>query len=257
MALRAVPDHPKFAELMAVLNLSKYAALGILEAVWHFTGRYAPQGNIGKYSDQAIEMWVGWDGRPSAMVEALVGCRWLDRDSVHRLLVHDWAQHADKATKNALGRAELPFCTATGVAHIASRRLAHRIFKLGLPHMQAVRRYRLDYIGIEANGLQRLPNVVSFWLRKLLPSFSGISTMDDRFLGGLIYFRCRFLYHSAELGHIFRVHDRVHVADNLPNRRRIGFRRTHLVAPRGPCRIIYGFGSFLRRFDTLLQSSRG
>jgi hypothetical protein len=98
---------------MAALNVPKFGALGILEAVWHFTGRYAPQGNIGKYTDQAIESWVGWNGRPGAMIEELIRCRWIDQDPVHRLLVHDWHQHADKATKNALGRAELSFCTPT------------------------------------------------------------------------------------------------------------------------------------------------
>jgi hypothetical protein len=111
MALRAVPDHPKFAELMATLNLPKFATLGILEGVWHFTGRYAPQGNVGKYSDQAIETWVGWNGPAGAMVQALVKCHWINIDATHRLLVHDWDQHADKATKNALKRANLPFCT--------------------------------------------------------------------------------------------------------------------------------------------------
>jgi hypothetical protein len=111
VALRAVPDHPKFAELMATLNLPKFATLGILEGVWHFTGRYAPQGNVGKYSDQAIESWVGWNGVAGAMVAALIKCCWLDIDATYRLLVHDWDQHADKATKNALKRAKRPFCT--------------------------------------------------------------------------------------------------------------------------------------------------
>ncbi len=55
MALRAVPDHPKFADLKARLGRPKYVALGCLETIWHFTGRFTPQGNLGKYTDQAIE----------------------------------------------------------------------------------------------------------------------------------------------------------------------------------------------------------
>jgi hypothetical protein len=55
MALRAVPDHPKFSDLMATLNLPKFATVGALESIWHFTGRYAPQGNIGKYPDPAMK----------------------------------------------------------------------------------------------------------------------------------------------------------------------------------------------------------
>jgi len=113
MALRAVPDHPKFANLKAVLSQPKGATLGWLEAVWHFTGRFTPQGNIGKYSDEAIEAWVEWNGEPGSLIESLVRTGWLDRDETHRMLVHDWSQHADKATKNALIRAKLPFYTPT------------------------------------------------------------------------------------------------------------------------------------------------
>lgn len=113
MALRAVPDHPKFADLMAHLGRPKYVALGCLETVWHFTGRFTPQGNIGKYTDQAIEAWVGWDGKPGELIAALVDSRWIDRSETFRLLVHDWQQHADNATKLALKRAKLTFCYDT------------------------------------------------------------------------------------------------------------------------------------------------
>jgi hypothetical protein len=113
MALRAVPDHPKFADLKARLGRPKYVALGCLEAIWHFTGRFTPQGNIGKYTDQAIEAWVEWDGEPGALIAGLIGAGWLDADPVHRLLVHDWAQHADKATKLSLQRCKSSFCTLT------------------------------------------------------------------------------------------------------------------------------------------------
>lgn len=109
MALRAVPDHPKFANLKAALGQPKGAVIGWLEIVWHFTGRFTPRGDIGKYSDQAIESWVEWNGKPGALIEALVKTGWVDRDRDHRLLIHDWSQHADKATKNALSRAGQTF----------------------------------------------------------------------------------------------------------------------------------------------------
>lgn len=123
MALRAVPDHPKFADLKARLGRPKYVALGCLEAIWHFTGRFTPQGNLGKYTDQAIEAWVEWDGKPGALITALLSAGWLDADPVHRLLVHDWAQHADKATKQALGRIKLSFCVPT--VHTPGEQLEH------------------------------------------------------------------------------------------------------------------------------------
>jgi hypothetical protein len=110
MALRAVPEHPKFAQLKTRLGVGKAVALGYLECIWHFAGRFTPQGDIGKYEDAAIEAWVEWDGEAGALIQALVDTRWLDWDDTYRILVHDWAQHADKATKQALGRSKLGFC---------------------------------------------------------------------------------------------------------------------------------------------------
>lgn len=113
MALRAVPEHPKFAQLKQRLGRPKYVTLGLLEAIWHFCGRFTPAGNIGKYSDQAIEAWVEWEGGPGALIDALIETHWIDRDPTHRLLVHDWKQHADKAAKQALHRAKEEFCSPT------------------------------------------------------------------------------------------------------------------------------------------------
>jgi hypothetical protein len=113
MALRAVPDHPKFANLKAILGQPKGPVLGWLEAIWHFTGRFTPQGNIGKYPDETIEAWVEWSGKPGDLIAALIHAGWLDADPTHRLLVHDWEQHADHATKMGLGRNRLSFCAHT------------------------------------------------------------------------------------------------------------------------------------------------
>jgi hypothetical protein len=124
MALRAVPDHPKFAQLKARLGLPKGATLGYLECLWHFTGRFCPQGNLGKYEDSAIEAWAEWPGEPGAMIAAMIESRWIDHDDVHRLLIHDWHQHADKATKNALKRAKLDFCTPTVRTEVSRVRTA-------------------------------------------------------------------------------------------------------------------------------------
>ena len=111
MALRSVPNHPKFAQLKRLLGLPKGATLGWLEAVWHFTGQYAQQGNIGKFTDAEIEAWVEWDGEPGALITALVASHWLDIHPEHRLIVHDWHEHADQATKKAIGKKKLVFLT--------------------------------------------------------------------------------------------------------------------------------------------------
>ena len=116
MALRAVLDHPKFNRLKALLKANKCSTLGYLEGLWHFTGRFTPNGNItagGKYSVEDIEAWLEWDGAEGALIAAMVRARWIDDDPVHGLIVHDWHVHADDATKLALKRREVPFCVPT------------------------------------------------------------------------------------------------------------------------------------------------
>ena len=44
-------------------------------------------------------------------VEGLLGAKWLDQSEDHRLLVHDWHEHADNATGLALKRKKLRFLT--------------------------------------------------------------------------------------------------------------------------------------------------
>ncbi len=113
MALRAVTEHPKFSNLKRLIGRPKGPTLGYLECIWHFCGKYSPQGNIGKYTIEEIEAWAEWDGEPGAMVAAMVKSRWLDQHPEHGLIVHDWHKHADDATKLALKRASLAFIVAT------------------------------------------------------------------------------------------------------------------------------------------------
>lgn len=109
---RGTPEHPKVAELCRLLNIGKAEAVGTLELLWHFTSKFAPQGDIGKYSDKAIAEAVAWQ-RPTGergvtpeckLSEALVTAKWLDRCPTHRLLVHDWATHADQGVTKFLSR---------------------------------------------------------------------------------------------------------------------------------------------------------
>ena len=109
MALRAVPDHPKFARLKVLLRTNKSGALGYLEGLWHFCGRYTPTGALGKYSDGDIEAWLEWDGEEGALIAAYVKAGWVDVHPEHRLVVHDWHQHADDATRKAVSRAKAQF----------------------------------------------------------------------------------------------------------------------------------------------------
>ncbi len=132
---RGTPEHPKVFRLAKLLNIPHYGAVGILELLWHFTARYAPQGDVGKHPDQFIAKALCWEkptGRkgisPSfVLINALVEAKWLDSDprvtcqwtpsdhqvtcqcTFNRLIVHHWCDHADEAVMKFLSRHSLDF----------------------------------------------------------------------------------------------------------------------------------------------------
>ena len=115
MALRSVPDHPKFHHLKSLLDCGRGEALGYLEALWHFCGKYTPQGDVGRYSDAQIEAWIEWRrGEPGSLIAALIASNWIEKSPTHRLIVHDWHDHADDATRLTLKRKRLDFVTRKG-----------------------------------------------------------------------------------------------------------------------------------------------
>lgn len=87
-------DHPKTHALTALLDISRPTAIGHLELLWAFTGKNAPQGNIGKWPDGAIARACDWIGPPDRFITALIESRFLDIDAVNRVSVHDWHEHA-------------------------------------------------------------------------------------------------------------------------------------------------------------------
>lgn len=110
---RGTPDHPKVFDLCDALKIRRPAALGHLELLWHFTAKYAPQGDVGRYPDKRIEAALDWAGAPGRLVLALTSTGWLDDSPSHRLLVHDWRDHADQAVVKRLLRSHLSMHTVT------------------------------------------------------------------------------------------------------------------------------------------------
>jgi hypothetical protein len=104
-----------------ILKMSKCPVLGYLEGMWHFSGKYTPHGDIGKYSNEEIEAWLEWDGEPGALIEAFRLAGWIDASESHRFVVHDWHLHADNATKLSVKRSGRDFVTkqATVSPHCA------------------------------------------------------------------------------------------------------------------------------------------
>jgi hypothetical protein len=102
-------DHPKTFDLADRLGIGLAQTLGHLTLLWAFTGRKAPQGNIGKWPDGAIARACDWQGDSKMFVEALTEAGYLDNDTSHRLLVHDWPDHAERWVRASLKKAGQDF----------------------------------------------------------------------------------------------------------------------------------------------------
>lgn len=105
-------DSIKFKRLARRLNLPSWQAVGLLESLWQMASRDAVRGDIGRYSDEDIAVYCDWpNGRESEFIDCLVECGWLDRCAEHRLVVHDWAEHAPNYIKGGLARKKVGFAS--------------------------------------------------------------------------------------------------------------------------------------------------
>lgn len=118
---RQAVGHTKMKKLCRRLGVRTYVAVGILESLWHLTAREAPLGNIGRLADEDIAISVDYDGDPVQLINALAETGWLDRCEEYRLIVHDWHEHADDATKKAVSRMGKPFVMGGGAPKKASQ----------------------------------------------------------------------------------------------------------------------------------------
>ena len=79
-------------------------AVSLLERLWHATAISAKRGDIGRYDNDVIAEECGWLGEADLLIEILVDCGYLDECQEHRLLVHDWEQHAPNHVKGVVKR---------------------------------------------------------------------------------------------------------------------------------------------------------
>lgn len=100
----------KFKKLKSKLGVPQFQAVGILESIWMFTAKNAPQGDIGKFSNEDIAVAIEWPGCPDKLVEALVEYGWLDPsdEKKARICVHDWGDHMPMWCKANLIRWKKP-----------------------------------------------------------------------------------------------------------------------------------------------------
>ncbi len=107
--------HPKTLDLMARLSINRREAVGLLDMLLDWAIDYAPCGDIGKWSNGVICGSVDWPGNADDLVSALVGSGWLDEDKEHRLVIHDWPDHAPMFLRAKLKKVGLSFLSCYSV----------------------------------------------------------------------------------------------------------------------------------------------
>lgn len=106
---RNTPEHWKMDELVDLLQIGLAQAVGHIELLFHLTSKQAIHGNIGKMSNSIIARKCGWTGDHEIFVKALIKARWVDECIEQRLIVHDWHEHCDDATRKAVQRSGIDF----------------------------------------------------------------------------------------------------------------------------------------------------
>lgn len=108
-------------KLARSLRINQAQCIGVLESLWHWAGSFAQQGDVGRFDDEDIAEACFWSKEPRVLIDALLETRWLDADPVHRLLIHDWQDHADEAVRKYLDRHGLPFLSCRDSVETVSR----------------------------------------------------------------------------------------------------------------------------------------
>lgn len=124
MAKREVIGHTKLKKLCRALRIPPYAAVGLLECLWHLTAKEAPRGDIGKLSNEDIALGIDWDGDSDQLIDALVATGWVKAKEGFRLVIHDWHEHANESVKKFIARNNLVFASVEPECPDVSRNVA-------------------------------------------------------------------------------------------------------------------------------------
>lgn len=94
----------KFFRLKRRLQAPSYQVIGILEALWILTATNAPDGAIGRFTNEDIAAYLEWRECPDKLIRDLTESGWLDAHPDHRLVVHDWEHHCPTFVKGSMKR---------------------------------------------------------------------------------------------------------------------------------------------------------
>lgn len=97
-------DHPKLRTLAMLLGLPQFAADGVFDRLIRVTSKYAPRGDIGKWSNEQIAAALDWREDPTKLINALIDSGLVDMLESGLVVVHDWPDHCEDSVHNQLAR---------------------------------------------------------------------------------------------------------------------------------------------------------
>ncbi len=115
MAKSGTFEHPKTKRLARLLKAPNYAALGLLEAFWHWVGRYAPTGQLDADAMEDCADTLRFHQGGEMLAELLSQSGWLDTFEDGTYYVHDWHDHAIDGVKKDLQRTGRKFANGAPV----------------------------------------------------------------------------------------------------------------------------------------------
>lgn len=94
--IRGTTEDPRFLTLAEMIG-GRLRAAGVITLLLDLAGRYdgpafpcCRDGNVGRFTDEEIAAFLGWDGDPGALIGALVRSRWLQPMDGVRLYLVGW-----------------------------------------------------------------------------------------------------------------------------------------------------------------------
>jgi len=116
----------KFKKLKMKLGLTQWQTIGVLESIWMFTSRNAPQGDLGRHSNEDISASIEWLGDADLLIETLLECRWLDASKECRFVIHDWGEHMPNWLRGNLAKHRKPIKTGDSAKQVAQQTAKQR-----------------------------------------------------------------------------------------------------------------------------------
>ena len=89
-------EHPKTKKLQRRCGPEGVLCL---QRLWLWAAAQRPSGVLSGLDAEEIELAAGWDGENGKLAEALIECRWLDKQD-EAFILHGWEEHQSYAIKS-------------------------------------------------------------------------------------------------------------------------------------------------------------